>query len=69
MRLIMNVLIILPYYLAFVHGLVIPRDELGGLGISSCNGLDTCEFRFTISLNLSRGHLVLAEFNSMEINC
>lgn len=43
MRLIMNLLVFLPYYLAHVHGLVIPRDDLGGVGITSCNGLNNME--------------------------
>lgn len=44
MRIIFNFAVILPYYLAHVRGLVIPRDELDGLGIVPCTGLDTCEF-------------------------
>lgn len=54
MGFIMNLLVILPYYLAFVHGLVIPRDDLERVGISSCNELDGCKLRSTISLIISR---------------
>ena len=42
MRVIINVIIIPAYYLALIHGLVIPRDEFGDLGTAFCDGLTPC---------------------------